>query len=727
MTPPATLAVNTPSTVIFPNVHVGTTDSQAVSVANTAAVGAANLDVSLAASGNATATGTVSQLAPGATNATSLAVGINTATAGALAGSVTETALSDSGGVTASVAPETPYIDVFGDVYRLASAEETPNHLTVALGASGTQSLVISNTDPNDGYSENLIATVVGTTGSVTATGSTGDITPQQSSTLAVNFPTTTAGQIGTVSLDLKSDGTGIDRLGMTDLGDVTVPVVVQGTNAAVAFLASSNGTLTQTIPNYYTLDLGTLQQGSTPAAISFTAHNAAMGPSDVLGGSYTATGDTAFTNTGLSAFSSVAAGSDTSANTVSVNTSTAGTYTETIVLTPTDSASSGTVTLNPVTLTVTATVQAATTAAPTVSSPSVTVAENAAATAIGITDSEDSSFTTPLAATITALPSDGTVTLADGVTAVTAGEALSASQLTGLLFTPTTGVFGQSSTLGYTVTDPVQNTATGSATLIVGPATGNPVTTSGTLTVAPGQAATALGIVAPTDPNYSASQLSVTVTALPTDGTVDLADGVTPITLNQVLSVAQLAALTFIPGSGVANASSTLGYTVTDPAKNSATGSFTLAVGSVAGSPVTTAGTLTVAPGQAATALGIVAPTDPNYSASQLSVTVTALPTDGTVDLANGTTPITLNQVLSVAQLTALTFIPGSGVSNASSTLGYTVTDPAKNSATGSFTLAVGAAPVTGLPAAPVLPPRMRSSIPQRPPSPVQRWQAAL
>ncbi len=706
VTPPAAIALNTPSTVIFPDVHVGTTDSQQVSVTNTAAAGAAALDVTLTASGEATASGAVTQLAPGATNATGLAVGINTAIAGALAGSVTETALSDSGGVTASVAPENPYIDVFGDVYRLAAAEETPNNLTVALGAPGSQSLVVTNTDPNDGYSENLIATVIGTTGAVTATGSTGDIDPQQSSTIAVKFSTATAGQVGTVTLGLKSDGTGIDGLGLTNLGNVTVPIVVQGTNPAVASLSSSNGTLTQTIPNYDTLNLGTVTVGSTPAAVSFAAYNAATGPADVLGGSYTVAGNTAFTNTGLSTFSGVTAGAGSSNNTVSVNTSTAGTYTETIVLTPTDSASSGTVTLNPVTLTVNATVQASATAAPTVSSPDVTVAENAAATAIGITTTEDPSFTTPLTATITALPSDGTVTLADGVTAVAAGEALSAAQLTGLLFTPTTGVFGQSSTLSYTVTDPSLYTASGMATLVVGPAAGNPVTTSGTLTVAPGQAATALGIVSPTDPNYTASQLSVTVTVLPNDGTVDLADGVTPITLNQALSVAQLTSLTFVPGSGAANASSAVGYTVTDPANNSASGSFTLAVGPASGGPVTTSGTLTVAPGQAATALGIVSPTDPDYTASQLSVVVTALPNDGTVDLADGVTPITLNQVLSVAQLTSLTFLPGSGVANASSPLGYSVTDPAKNATSGHFTLSVGAAAVTGLPAAPVLTP---------------------
>ena len=62
-------------------------------------------------------------------------------------------------------------------------------------------------------------------------------------------------------------------------------------------------------------------------------------------------------------------------------------------------------------------------------------------------------------------LPNDGTVLLSDGVTAVTAGETLTVTQLTGLLFKPTGGAFGQTSTLSYTVTDPAGLSTTGTAT----------------------------------------------------------------------------------------------------------------------------------------------------------------------------------------------------------------------------------------------------------------------
>ena len=54
------------------------------------------------------------------------------------------------------------------------------------------------------------------------------------------------------------------------------------------------------------------------------------------------------------------------------------------------------------------------------------------------------------------------------------------------------------------------------------------PVTTAASLTVAGNSGLTLIGIAAPTDPNYSAAQLTIKVTGLPNDGTVFLADGVT-------------------------------------------------------------------------------------------------------------------------------------------------------------------------------------------------------
>ncbi len=60
--------------------------------------------------------------------------------------------------------------------------------------------------------------------------------------------------------------------------------------------------------------------------------------------------------------------------------------------------------------------------------------------------------------------------------------------------------------------------------------------TTSASLTVSENAAATTIGIAAPVDNKYSASQLTITVTSLPTDGTVMLADGVTQVYMGEIL-----------------------------------------------------------------------------------------------------------------------------------------------------------------------------------------------
>ena len=192
--------INTPTTIIFPNAHVGATDSQAVSITNTATPPAASLDVIAAGSGDATANGSISPLAPGATDHTSLSVGLDTSAAGARSGGVGLSFLSDAGNGNTSPLPPSN-IDIFGNIYREAVFTVTPNDLTVRVGAPGTHSLTITNTDPNDGFSENLIASVVGTTGAVTASGATGDIAPQATGAIPVTFSTATAGSIGAVTL----------------------------------------------------------------------------------------------------------------------------------------------------------------------------------------------------------------------------------------------------------------------------------------------------------------------------------------------------------------------------------------------------------------------------------------------------------------------------------------------------------------------------------------------
>ena len=92
-----------------------------------------------------------------------------------------------------------------------------------------------------------------------------------------------------------------------------------------------------------------------------------------------------------------------------------------------------------------------------------------------------------------------------------------------------------------------------------------------GQLTVAENASATKIRTVAPTNSNYTASQQTMTVTRLPTDGTV-LADGLTPVTAGEVLTVAQPTWLMFKPTAGAFGQSTSFTHSVSDPSGNKAT-----------------------------------------------------------------------------------------------------------------------------------------------------------
>src|SRR5215472_4311498 len=111
------------------------------------------------------------------------------------------------------------------------------------------------------------------------------------------------------------------------------------------------------------------------------------------------------------------------------------------------------------------------------------------------------------------------------------------------------------------------------------------PVTVPGHLTVSASAGATPIRIHAPSDPNYSASQLSVRVAALPDGGRVTLSDGVTPIRPLETLTVDQLTSLKFVP-SARATTASTFEYKVTNPAAGSTLGSVLIVAEVVPASP---------------------------------------------------------------------------------------------------------------------------------------------
>ncbi|CAO3363746.1 beta strand repeat-containing protein [Azospirillum palustre] len=319
--------------------------------------------------------------------------------------------------------------------------------------------------------------------------------------------------------------------------------------------------------------------------------------------------------------------------------------------------------------------------AAPVAEADKTVMAQAGTPVALGIaapTDANNDSLTV----TVTGLPTGGTLALADG-TAVTANQSLTAAQLAALTFTAAAGTVGDAGSFAYTVADGHGGTAGQTVALTVNAA---PVTEADKTVTAQAGTPVALGIAVPTDANNDT--LTVTVTGLPTGGTLALADG-TAVTANQSLTAAQLAALTFTAAAGTVGDAGSFAYTVADGHGGTAGQTVALTVNAA---PVAEADKTVMAQAGTPVALGIAAPTDANNDS--LTVTVTGLPTGGTLALADGTA-VTANQSLTAAQLAALTFTAAAGTVGDAGSFAYTVADGHGGTAAQTVALTVNAAPV--------------------------------
>ena len=465
----AQAAAHVPEPVVFGNVHVGDTVTQALTITNTAPAGpyTETLDANFgSATTGFTASGSITGLAGGATNSTALTVAESTANAGTLSGTAVLTLNSDGTGVDNSGITPLPSqtVTINGAVYAYAAPSLSAT--TVNLGAARvggvltTGSLTVSNGTTASTYQESLLYGATGPA-ALTITNASGTVAAGGTSTVDLSIGTSTAGDFtGTpVTVGLTSTGAGTSGLSNTTLtpGSVTVnaqvfaPAVAQlgtttvnvgiihvgdtatavvgvtnaGTGAlvdlltagtatdtgevsgvsyaglgsgvtagssgavslslntatagsisgtavigfdshdsALADIAIAGGTVavTGTIDNYavaaledtggagtfagsgsaYTLNFGTIAQSATAVTADLGVINAAVGPADVLGGSFAASGSSDFTNSGTAAFSGLAAGQADTSPEVTFNTGTAGVFTETLVVSPTGSNASG-------------------------------------------------------------------------------------------------------------------------------------------------------------------------------------------------------------------------------------------------------------------------------------------------------------------------------------------------------------------------------------------------
>jgi hypothetical protein len=337
----------------LPDAHVSTSapnDQEILSIENAAMQPADSLNAAIGATtGDGYGSGTITSLAPGAIDDTSIAVGLDNTSAGAQSGTVTMDFASDGSvsGVNGAY-PETQDMTLTGNVYRLAAASITVPDVILHVGdgsGSVTELLTVTNTDPADGYSESLLATALGGAGGdVTgASGTTGDIAAgsSDSSSLSVTISTAAASAGGTVAVGETSDGTGIDTLGTTALGTIDVPVNIAVDNYANPTIQQVGGSATLSqVGDTYTLNFGTVYQGYD-VIDSLDVANDVTGPADWLSGTLSASGDAAFSDTGLGAFGPLSAG-DTTPVSIDFNPQGPGVFTQTITVAETDSNASG-------------------------------------------------------------------------------------------------------------------------------------------------------------------------------------------------------------------------------------------------------------------------------------------------------------------------------------------------------------------------------------------------
>jgi len=315
------------------NVRVGAASpTGTVSITNQATTAPqAALNASISGNGFITASGSFNQLDPGATDSSSLQVGMNTGSAGNKSGTATISLVSDASNI-GGCAPNcqltlaSQNVSVTGAVYNAAIGSASPspsvNLGSVRIGGTLAQALTVTNTQVAGAYSEDLNAGFGSSTGAASGTGSITGLLAGSSNGSAMNagLDATSAGvKSGTVSLNYVTAGTvggASDGLGTASVGNQLITLTGKVYQQAVALV------------NTLGVNFGIVHVGDNVTAQNISVSNNApiAGLNDVLKGSISTAGPFTAGGTlgaGLAAGASNAAGTLTAG----LNTSVAGAY----------------------------------------------------------------------------------------------------------------------------------------------------------------------------------------------------------------------------------------------------------------------------------------------------------------------------------------------------------------------------------------------------------------
>ena len=339
----ASPTLNTASLTLASRVG-GSATPGAISVTNTSSdVYAEGLAASLGSITGAAfnnAGSSITNLAAQGTDASSLKVGLSTATSGTFTGSAkvnyTSNGLIDS---ASAVSVGSGSVALNGLVYQTAAASVAPS---VSFGivhvgdTVGPQAISVGNT-----ASGALVDVITGNVASVTGSaftngGSTlaaGVAAGNSSTALTVGLNTATAGVFsGAANLALASHDASLSDVALS-VSPVTLAATVNNYAFSAFTKSSGAGTLSGSGSNF-TLNLGNITQGSSALTAVLGALNGATGQADLLDGSFIVTSGSGFTLSGLTNFTNVAAGAaDPTAIDITLNPTGVGLFSETIEL----------------------------------------------------------------------------------------------------------------------------------------------------------------------------------------------------------------------------------------------------------------------------------------------------------------------------------------------------------------------------------------------------------
>ena len=270
-----------PTAIYLGAFHVGDDALRNLTIENTASSQAygegLTVDANLAVkSSNARIYGNVSNLAPGATNTSSMLVGLDTALPGQITGTVSLTLTS-----IPKVVPLQPLslgnasISVSADVYSYAipaAANITLPSIHVGDPAGFVDgSISVRNNAPGGLYSESLKATILNTSSNLTARSSQVIVSANSNQGLTVNMATPTQGgqSYGTVTLGYTSLSVHTGVLGDTPLATQSV-VEVRGNaydyaRGQVAMLSANLGNSLSLAPDgHIVFNIGDTRVGGT-------------------------------------------------------------------------------------------------------------------------------------------------------------------------------------------------------------------------------------------------------------------------------------------------------------------------------------------------------------------------------------------------------------------------------------------------------------------------------